>query len=86
MSDVNINELILIELRDARKEINEGFTELRQRSTALETNVVPFFETDGGMDKMKKEISDLKKVKWVAIGGAGVISGLLHTVFKKLGI
>jgi uncharacterized coiled-coil DUF342 family protein len=86
MPDININELILNELRDTRKEMNEGFTELRQRSTALETNVIPFFQTDGDLDKIQNDIKELNKSKWIVLGGAGALSGLLHTLLKKLGI
>jgi hypothetical protein len=88
--DSQINDLILSEIQGMRKELNEGFTETKQRITAIETNTTPFFETDGGKDKIQEQLDDLKKSKWMVMGGAGVLSGtitgLVHTITKKLGI
>lgn len=86
MSEVNISELILAELKDTRREMNEGFSETKQRITALETNVAPFFANGGGKDQIDEDIESLKRTKYYVLGGAGVLSGLMHTVFKKLGL
>jgi len=83
---MEINELILDEVRTMRKEMNDGFTEVKQRITAVETQTEPFFETEGGREKMQGQIDDLRRSKWMVLGGAGVLAGSIHTILKKLGI
>jgi len=82
----DLGEIILSELRDTRKEMNEEFTELRQRSTAIETNHQPFFATGGGKDQIEDDIEDLKKSKYYALGGAGVLAVCGNWFLHKLGI
>ena len=41
---MDINELILQELREHRAECNKNFTELRERMTAVETKIEPMFD------------------------------------------
>ena len=73
-----VNDIILDELRGLRTEVREGFTETLQRITAVEAVTKPFFENDGGKQKMESEIQDLKKSKYVVLGGAGVLSTMAH--------
>ena len=83
---MDLSELILTEIRDTRKELNEGFTELRQRSTALETTIEPFFEQGGDKDQIEAEISSLQKTKYYALGGAGVLTTLGHWLLHKFNL
>ena len=80
-----ISNLILEELRGLRSEVTDGFSELKQRTTAVETHVVPFFETDGGLDKINEKINGLSRTKWYAMGGIATMGGL-HVLLKKLGL
>ncbi len=84
--DNQINDLILSEIQGMRQELNEGFSETKQRITAIETHTDPFFETDGGKDKIQEQLDDLKRSKWMVLGGAGVLTSLGHYILHKLGI
>jgi len=84
MSEPTINEIILGELRGLRTEVTQGFSETKQRITAIETNTEPFFEKDGGRQTMQESIDDLKKTKYVVLGGAGVLTTLGHWLLHKL--
>jgi hypothetical protein len=86
------NELILARLSeihadigDFRTETTANFQRLGERATALETQVVPFFENDGGLDKVREDIESLKRVKWYSLGAIGSMGGL-HFILKKLGL
>jgi hypothetical protein len=80
-----ISNLILEELRGLRSEVTDGFSELKQRTTAVETHVVPFFENDGGLDKIQQQIDGLSRTKWYAMGGIASMGGL-HFLLKRLGL
>ena len=80
-----VNEIILDELRGLRTEVREGFSETLQRITAVEAVTKPFFENEGGKEKMQDEINELKKSKWMIVGGAGALSGVFHWIVKHLG-
>lgn len=84
--DPLISDLILTEIQSMRKEMNDGFSETKQRIAIIETHTSPFFETDGGLQQIHENLEELKRAKWVFLGGAGVLSGLIHAVTKKLGI
>jgi hypothetical protein len=54
--------------------------------TAVETITRPFFEKDGEKAQIKAEIQDLKRSKYVVLGGATVVGTMFHYVLKKFGL
>jgi hypothetical protein len=79
----DIQELILSELRDLRKETSEGFSELLQRTTKLETQIEP-------LQHLEPRVNELEHAKWKATGVlaacAVVLQPLLWTAKKHLGL
>lgn len=86
MPPTDYNELILTELRGLRTEVTQGFSEIHQRVTAIETHTQPFFETDGGKDKLRRDIDELKSVKWTFYGIVLAITGGFHALLHKIGL
>lgn len=91
MSDTNdliLNTLQQLhsDLSDFRTETSQNFLDLKPRVSAVEAQIHPFFETDGGREKMQDQIDSLNKARWY---GVGVIAGLTtigHYILHKLGI
>ena len=82
--DDQISSLILEELRGLRTEVNDGFSETKQRLAVVETQIVPFFETDGGRDKIQAEIAELRDHKWYSLGFIGAITLVGHYIAHKV--
>jgi hypothetical protein len=87
------NDLILSSLQQLhsdlstfRSETNTNFSDMKQRTTALETQVVPFFANDGDLNKMKDQIDSLNRTKWYGLGALGVLSTGVHYILHKLGV
>lgn len=77
--------MILDELRGLRTEVRDGFSETKQRITAIESVTDPFFANDGELEKMQDEIDGLKRTKYMVYGGAGVLTTLTHWIFHRFG-
>lgn len=86
MPSDQVSEIILDELRGLRTEVREGFSETKQRLTAIESVTEPFFDNEGGRVKMQEDIDSLKKTKYAVIGGAGVITTAGHYILHLLGV
>lgn len=88
----SVNDIILEELRgirsdvkDFRSDVQEGFSETKQRLTALETVTEPFFANEGGKSKIQEDIDGLKRSKYMVLGGAGAITTLGHYILHFFG-
>lgn len=84
--DDQISNLILEELRGLRTEVTDGFSETKQRLTAVETQIAPFFANDGEKAKMQDEIDKLKQIKWYGIGFIGALSLAGNYLMRKIGL
>lgn len=80
---MDINEIILDEIRGLRTQVTEGFEETKQRLTAVETTIKPFFETDGEKAQMLEDIADLQKTKWYGLGFVGAVSLFGHWIAHR---
>lgn len=78
LPDHQVNEIILHELRGLREEVREGFSETKQRLTAIESVTEPFFANDGEKVKIQDDIDGLKKAKYAVLGGAGILTTAGH--------
>lgn len=81
-----ISNLILTEIRDMRRDMSDGFSDLKQRTTAIETTITPFFANDGEKKQMQNEIDKLRQTKWYGLGFIGAVSLVGHYVAHKLGL
>lgn len=79
-------DLILEELRDLRADMNDGFKEVLQRTTAVETHTEPFFANGGGLAIVQRDIEGLKRTKYMVVGAAGVLTTAGHWLLHKLGV
>lgn len=78
-----MNDVILIELRGMRQDLNAGFMDTKQRLTAIETQTEPFFETAGGLQQLHENLDSLKRTQYYALGGVGVLTTLGHWLLRK---
>lgn len=80
---MEINQIILDELRSFRKETNEQLRELSERTTRIETQVAPLFDNGqpGVLTKLEGRVAELEKTDWK---GRGFIGGLM-LVFELVG-
>lgn len=85
MSD-QLNNIILEEIRGLRTQVTEGFEETKQRLTAVETTIRPFFEQDGDKDKLEARVTSLENTKWYGLGFIGAVSLAGHWLAHKLGL
>ena len=69
-----------------RRDMSEGFSDLKQRTTAIETTITPFFANDGEKKHMQNEIESLKQTKWYGLGFIAAISMAGHYIAHKLGL
>jgi hypothetical protein len=74
------------DLGEFRTETTRNFSEYGQRVTALETQVEPFFENDGGRSKMQDQIDSLNRVRWYGMGVMAAITTGSHWILHKIGI
>lgn len=93
MSDTDSTQIILDRLSEIhtdlghfRKECTASLGELKQRTTAVETVVQPFFANDGGREKTQEQIDSLNKTKWYGLGFVAAITTGGHWLLHKLGI
>lgn len=90
MSD--LNDVILVELRDMRKEMNEGFTKFENRVSTVEAQIEPLFDngTPGRITQIEDDVDDLKlkqarQFGWFA-GAMATLEIAWHIVSHKLGL
>ena len=79
-----ISTVILTELQGLRKDVTDGFSETKQRLTAIETQTDPFFANDGGLSAIKSDIADIQKTKYYVLGGAGVLTAFGNWFMHKM--
>ena len=81
---MDINEVILAELRELRATVEELATDSKQRITRLEAQTLPLFDNGqpGRCTQMEVRVRNLEHWRYYIMGAAGAISALVVLILR----